>query len=93
MPLVKLSAICPNYPFFCYITQLSQSRATTKGVDIILCMAFIIVILKLSRDLAKLGEGFASDDEIRRERDWFESLLKQNDIDLLGLPSGDRKNS
>jgi hypothetical protein len=39
-----------------------------------------------------LGEGFAIDDEIRRERDFFESLLKQNSIDPYGLPSSDRTN-
>ena len=47
---------------------------------------------QLERDLAKLGEGFAIDDEIRRERDFFESLLKQNSIDPYGLPSSDRTN-
>ena len=44
----------------------------------------------LESDLANLGEGFAIDDDIRRERDYFESLLKQNSIDPYGLPSGDR---
>jgi hypothetical protein len=47
---------------------------------------------QLESDLAKLGEGFAIDDEIRRERDFFESLLKQNSIDPYGLPSSDRTN-
>ena len=48
---------------------------------------------QLERDLAKLGEGFAIDAEIHRERDFFESLLKQSGIDPYGLPSGDRTNS
>ena len=47
-------------------------------------------IKALESDLANLGEGFAIDDEIRRERDFFESLLKQNGIDPYGLPSSDR---
>ena len=47
-------------------------------------------IKSLESDLANLGEGFAIDDDIRRERDYFESLLKQNGIDSYGLPSGDR---
>ena len=49
-------------------------------------------IKALESDLANLGEGFAIDDEIRRERDYFESLLKQSGIDPYGLPSGDRTN-
>jgi hypothetical protein len=37
---------------------------------------------KLSKQpLANLGECFAIDDEIRRERDYYESLLKQNGIE------------
>jgi hypothetical protein len=47
-------------------------------------------IKALESDLANLGEGFAIDDEIRRERDYFEAMLKQNGIDPYGLPSGDR---
>lgn len=47
-------------------------------------------IKALESDLANLGECFAIDDDIRRERDYFESLLKQNGIDPYGLPSGDR---
>jgi hypothetical protein len=35
----------------------------------------------LETALANLGEGFAIDDEIRRERDYYESLLKQNGIE------------
>jgi hypothetical protein len=74
------------------ITPLSQSRATTKGFDIstLFCMALIIESIErrfLERDLAMLGEGFAINEEIRRERDYFELLLKQNGIDPFGLPS------
>ena len=47
-------------------------------------------IKSLENDLAKLGEGFAIDDDVRRERDYFESLLKDNGINPYGLPSGDR---
>ena len=47
-------------------------------------------IKALESDLANLGEGFALDDEIRRERDYFESLLKQNGIEPYGLPNADR---
>ena len=50
-------------------------------------------IKALESDLANLGEGFALDDDIRRERDYFESLLKQNDIDPYGLPDSDRTNT
>ncbi|MFM7600808.1 MAG: hypothetical protein ACKO7R_06375 [Pseudanabaena sp.] len=46
-------------------------------------------IKALESDLANLGEGFALDDDIRRERDYFESLLRQNGIDPYGLPSGE----
>ncbi|WP_197278669.1 hypothetical protein [Pseudanabaena sp. 'Roaring Creek'] len=41
---------------------------------------------QLERDLVVLGEGFALDDEIRRERDYFETLLKQNGIEPYELP-------
>ena len=44
----------------------------------------------LESDLANLGDGFEIDDEIRRERDYFESLLQQNGIDPYGLASSDR---
>ncbi|NMF59090.1 hypothetical protein [Pseudanabaena yagii] len=47
-------------------------------------------IKALESDLANLSEGFALDDEIRRERDYFESLLKQNGIEPYGLPNSDR---
>ncbi len=49
-------------------------------------------IKALEKDLASLGEGFAINDDICRERDYFESLLKQNGIEPYGLPSGDREN-
>jgi hypothetical protein len=44
-------------------------------------------INQLESDFIKLGQGFALDDEIRRERDYFESLLKQNGIEPYNLPS------
>jgi hypothetical protein len=47
---------------------------------------------QLEKDLTKLGEGFALDDDVRRERDYFESVLKQNGIDPYSLPSSDRPN-
>jgi hypothetical protein len=45
---------------------------------------------QLERDLAVLGEGFALDDDIRRERDYYLSVLRDNGIEPYGLPSGDR---
>ncbi|GBO53074.1 hypothetical protein APA_982 [Pseudanabaena sp. lw0831] len=42
---------------------------------------------QLEKALAILGEGFALDDDVRRERDYFESVLKQNGIDPYSLPS------
>jgi hypothetical protein len=59
-------------------TEQERNEATTARIN------------ALESDLANLGEGFAIDDDIRRERDFFESLLKQNGIDPYGLPSGDR---
>jgi hypothetical protein len=47
-------------------------------------------IKTLEKALANLGEGFAINDEIRRERDYYESLLKQNGIEPYGLPNSDR---
>ena len=47
-------------------------------------------IKTLEKALANLGEGFAIDDEIRRERDYFETLLKQNGIEPYDLPNSDR---
>jgi hypothetical protein len=38
-----------------------------------------------------LGEGFAIDDDIRSERDYYASLLKQNGIEPNELPNSDRK--
>jgi hypothetical protein len=42
---------------------------------------------RLQQDLERLGEGFAMDDVIRAERDYFEHLLRDNGIDPWGLPS------
>jgi len=47
-------------------------------------------IKALESDLANLSEGFAIDDDIRRERDYYKSLLTQNGIEPYGLPNGDR---
>jgi len=44
---------------------------------------------KLKQDLEALGDAYALDDEIKRERDRFETLLKQNGIDPYGLPNGE----
>ncbi len=41
---------------------------------------------KLESDLTKLGEGFALDDDIRRERDYLQLVLQQNGIDPYQLP-------
>lgn len=41
---------------------------------------------QLERALAELGEAFAIDDDIRRERDYFERLLRENGIDPWELP-------
>ena len=49
-------------------------------------------IKALEKALADLGEGFALDDAIRYERDYFESILKANGIDPYGLPSSNRGN-
>jgi len=46
---------------------------------------------QLERALAELGEGFAIEDDIRRERDYFERLLRENGIDPWGLPHSDSK--
>jgi hypothetical protein len=59
-------------------TEQERNEATTSRIK------------ALESDLANLGEGFALDDEIRRERNYFESLLKQNGIEPYGLPSSDR---
>ncbi|NEP56577.1 MAG: hypothetical protein F6K31_06075 [Symploca sp. SIO2G7] len=44
---------------------------------------------QLERALAELGEGFALDDQIRGERDYFERLLRENGIDPWGLPENE----
>ncbi len=40
----------------------------------------------LERALTELGEAFAIEDDIRRERDYFERRLRENGIDPWGLP-------
>ncbi|NET61500.1 MAG: hypothetical protein F6K47_36885, partial [Symploca sp. SIO2E6] len=44
---------------------------------------------QFERALAELGEGFALDDQIRQERDYFERLLRENGIDPWGLPENE----
>lgn len=46
-------------------------------------------IQQLERDLTKLGEAFALNDQIRQERDYFERLLRENGIDPWGLPGNE----
>lgn len=41
---------------------------------------------QLERDLSSLGEGFALDDQIRSERDYYERLLRENGIEPWGVP-------
>ena len=43
-------------------------------------------VRSLETDLKKLGEAYAMEDEIRWERDRFERLLRENNIDPYGLP-------
>jgi AraC-like DNA-binding protein len=43
-------------------------------------------IQQLETDLSPLGEAFALDDQIKSERDYFERLLLQHDIDPWALP-------
>lgn len=43
-------------------------------------------ISQLEKDLAYLGEGFSIDEDIRRERDYFEQVLKDRGIDPWGIP-------
>ncbi len=50
-------------------------------------------IKSLEKDLTNLGEGFAIDDDIRRERDYLLSVLREKGIDPYGLISGDLDNS
>jgi hypothetical protein len=45
-------------------------------------------VQQLERDLQILGETFAIEDDIRRERDYFERLLRENGIDPWGIPGG-----
>ena len=42
---------------------------------------------QLERALTELGEAFAIEDDIRRERDYFERLLLQHGIDPWALPN------
>jgi len=49
-------------------------------------------IKALESDLANLGEGFAIDADIRRERDYLLTLLRDNGLDPYVLPDGDRDN-
>lgn len=48
-------------------------------------------VQQLENDLAELGEGFALDDLLRRERDYFERLLRENGIDPWGLPDSNKE--
>ncbi|MFN7717260.1 MAG: hypothetical protein ACK5QS_17570, partial [Pseudanabaenaceae cyanobacterium] len=56
-------------------TETERNDATTARIK------------ALEKDLANLGEGFALDDEVRRERDYFESVLKEHGINPYGLPT------
>ena len=46
-------------------------------------------VQRLEQDLEALGDAYALDDEVKRERDRFEELLRQNGIDPYGLPDGE----
>lgn len=46
-------------------------------------------VQRLEQDLEALGDAYALDDEVKRERDRFEELLRQNGIDPYGLPNGE----
>ena len=46
---------------------------------------------QLERALTELGEAFALDDQIRRERDYFERLLRENGIDPWALPNSEEE--
>jgi hypothetical protein len=43
-------------------------------------------VQQLERDLQVLGNAYTTEDEIRRERDHFERLLRENGIDPWGIP-------
>ena len=47
-------------------------------------------IQSLEKDLARLGEAYAVEDDIRRERDLFEQLLRENNIDPYDLSRGEK---
>jgi len=59
-------------------TEQERNDATTSKIK------------TLESDLANLGEGFALDDDIRRERDYLLSLLREQGLDPYVLPDGDR---
>jgi len=46
---------------------------------------------QLKQDLAYLGESFALDDDIRRERDYLLLVLRDNGLDPYALPDGGEK--
>lgn len=46
-------------------------------------------IRQLQSDLDRLGEAYAIEDDIRQERDYFESLLRECGIDPYALPSNE----
>ncbi len=50
-------------------------------------------IKALESDLANLGEGFAIDDDIRKERDYLLTWIKDKGLDPYVLPDGDRTNT
>ncbi len=59
-------------------TEQERSDATTARIK------------ALEKDLDNLGEGFAIDDDIRRELNDLKTWLRDHDIDPYGLPSSDR---
>ncbi len=46
-------------------------------------------VRSLESSLKELGEAYAMEDDIRQERDRFERLLRENNIDPYGLPEND----
>ena len=44
-------------------------------------------IQQLTADLERLGEAYATEDDIRAERDYFERVLRERGIDPYSLPS------
>jgi hypothetical protein len=45
----------------------------------------------LEQTLERLGQGFAVDDVVREERDYFERLLRENGIDPWALPGNENQ--